>query len=227
MVKVPTKYQKAVGERRFRPGPKALQEIRKYKKSCELLICKVPYKNYLKEMAHDLKSECDGDSKAVSALHEASQAYLAGLFGNGHVCNSVAKRESTSFLLYLAWIGLKKLITVMARDKELAKRIRGQDFDSHQHQHHHHNHEHEHEHHHEHHGHHEHQHNHHHEHEHTNDHGDATVTENLDDSQQSEADRSMLSIMSTIVNRISENNHEHEHSHDEDHHHHDQSLELD
>jgi len=227
MVKAPTKYQKSLGERIYRPGPKALQEIRKYRKSCELLIRKVPYKNYMREFAQDFKTECDGDSKSVTALHEASQAYLAGLFGTGHVCQSVAKRESTSFLLCLAWIGLKKLITVMSRDKDLAKRIRGQDYDSHQHQHHHHNHHH-------HHGHshqHEHTHEHHHDHdhEHANEEGDETVTEsiNMDDSQQSESERSMLTIMNNIVNRISENNDEEEDGHDEHHHEHDQSLELD
>ena len=140
MVNAHTKYQKSLIVPRFRPGLKAIQEIRKYKKDCERLIWKVPYKNYLREIACDLKVGCDGDSKAVSVLHEASQAYLAGLFGNGHIQNHVAKRESTSFYLSLAWIGLKKLITVMTRDQELTKRICEKDYDSHHHHHAHHDH---------------------------------------------------------------------------------------
>ena len=145
-----SKYQKKVTQhKRFRAGPKALQEIQKYKKSCELLIHKVPYKHLLTEFAQQLKGECEaGSSRSVPALHEASQAYLAGLFeGADHVCDRVAKRESTSFLLCLANIGLKKLVTTMANDKELTKKVKEEHNEHRHHHHHHHHHEHHHHHH--------------------------------------------------------------------------------
>ena len=60
---------------RFRPGTVALREIRKYQKSTELLIRKMPFQ-----------------SSAVLALQEASEAYLVGLFEDTNLCASHAKR---------------------------------------------------------------------------------------------------------------------------------------
>jgi len=137
---------------RFRPGPKALQEIRKYKQSCTQLVHKVPYKHLLREIAPHLKDICDDDSKAVKTLHEASQAYLTGLFGSNQVNMCRAKEESTSFLLSMAWIGFKKMITVLSRDKQLKKKIQSQEefeflqISRHNHPHHHHHHHHVHDH---------------------------------------------------------------------------------
>lgn len=42
---------------RFRPGTVALREIRKYQKSTELLIRKLPFQRLVREIASDYKSD--------------------------------------------------------------------------------------------------------------------------------------------------------------------------
>ena len=42
---------------RFRPGTVALREIRKYQKSTELLIRKLPFQRLVREIATDFKSD--------------------------------------------------------------------------------------------------------------------------------------------------------------------------
>ncbi len=69
---------------RFRPGVVALQQIRKYQKSSELLIRKLPFQRLVREVAQDIKEGSGIDvrfqSHALMALQEASEAYLVGLF---------------------------------------------------------------------------------------------------------------------------------------------------
>ncbi|XP_059497985.1 uncharacterized protein LOC132206903 [Stegostoma tigrinum] len=65
---------------RYRPGTVALREIRRYQKSTELLIRKLPFQRLVREIAQDFKTDLRFQSSAVMALQEASEAYLAGLF---------------------------------------------------------------------------------------------------------------------------------------------------
>ena len=53
---------------RFRPGTVAAREIRKYQKSTELLIRKLPFQRLVKEIAHDIRPETRFQSSAVMAL---------------------------------------------------------------------------------------------------------------------------------------------------------------
>ena len=53
---------------RFRPGTVALREIRKYQKSTELLIRKLPFQRLVREIAAEYKSDLRFQSSAVSAL---------------------------------------------------------------------------------------------------------------------------------------------------------------
>ncbi len=53
---------------RFKPGTVALREIRKFQKSTELLIRKLPFQRLVKEIAHDIKNETRFQSSAVMAL---------------------------------------------------------------------------------------------------------------------------------------------------------------
>ncbi|KAF2296465.1 hypothetical protein GH714_038301 [Hevea brasiliensis] len=64
---------------RFRPGTVALREIRKYQKSTELLIRKLPFQRLVREIAQDFKTDLRFQSSAVAALQEAAEAYLVGL----------------------------------------------------------------------------------------------------------------------------------------------------
>ena len=100
---------------RFRPGTVALREIRRYQKSSELLLRKAPFQRLVRELADKLKvqgvvtNEVRFQSHALMALQEASEAYLVSLFDDTNLCAIHAKR-----------------VTIMTRDMQLARRIRGE-----------------------------------------------------------------------------------------------------
>ena len=79
---------------RYRPGTVALREIRRYQKSTELLIRKLPFQRLVREIAQDFKTDLRFQSSAVMALQEASEAYLVGLFEDTNLCAIHAKRFS-------------------------------------------------------------------------------------------------------------------------------------
>ncbi|XP_030639493.1 histone H3-like [Chanos chanos] len=79
---------------RYRPGTVALREIRRYQKSTELLIRKLPFQRLVREIAQDFKTDLRFQSSAVMALQEASEAYLVGLFEDTNLCAIHAKRRS-------------------------------------------------------------------------------------------------------------------------------------
>ena len=58
----PSRVQTATGgvkkPHRFRPGTVALREIRRYQKSTELLIRKLPFQRLVREIAQDFKVRC-------------------------------------------------------------------------------------------------------------------------------------------------------------------------
>eukprot|EP00798_Chlamydomonas_sp_ICE-L_P005605 gene5605-biopygen1137 len=92
---------------RYRPGTVALREIRKYQKSTELLIRKLPFQRLVREIAQDFKTDLRFQSSAVLALQEAAEAYLVGLFEDTNLAAIHAKR-----------------VTIMPKDIQLARRIR-------------------------------------------------------------------------------------------------------
>jgi histone H3 len=94
--------------RRFRPGTVALREIRKFQKSSELLIRKLPFQRVVKEIACDFKSDIRFQSQAILALQESVEAYIVSLFQDTNLCAIHAKR-----------------VTIMPKDMQLARRIRG------------------------------------------------------------------------------------------------------
>merc|ERR1711973_1002097 len=63
---------------RYRPGTVALREIRRYQKSTELLIRKLPFQRLVREIAQDFKTDLRFQSSAVMALQEATEAYMVG-----------------------------------------------------------------------------------------------------------------------------------------------------
>ncbi|XP_062236570.1 uncharacterized protein LOC133933464 isoform X1 [Platichthys flesus] len=75
---------------RYRPGTVALREIRRYQKSTELLIRKLPFQRLVREIAQDFKTDLRFQSSAVMALQEASEAYLVGLFEDTNLALCVA-----------------------------------------------------------------------------------------------------------------------------------------
>lgn len=93
---------------RYRPGTVALREIRKYQKNTDLLIRKLPFQRLVREIAQDFKSDIRFQITAIMALHESAEAYLVKVFEEANLCAIHSKR-----------------VTIMPRDLELARRIRG------------------------------------------------------------------------------------------------------
>ena len=72
--------------RRWRRGTVALREIRKYQKSTELLIKKLPFQRLLREIAQKIKHDLRFQSTAILALQEAAEDYLVKMFQQVNVC---------------------------------------------------------------------------------------------------------------------------------------------
>ncbi|KAL6719631.1 centromeric DNA-binding histone H3-like protein cse4 [Lecanora helva] len=98
--------------RRYRPGTIALREIRRYQRSTDLLLLKLPFSRLVREIAISLLP-IDGQSlhwqsQAIQALQEAAEAFMVHLFEDTNLCAIHAKR-----------------VTIMQKDVQLARRIRG------------------------------------------------------------------------------------------------------
>ena len=89
-----------------------MQEIRKYQRSSELLLRKLPFARLVRQICNDKYSgsELRWQSTALLALQEAAEAYLVHLFEDANLCALHARR-----------------VTLMRKDIELARRIRGPD----------------------------------------------------------------------------------------------------
>jgi len=94
---------------RYKPGTVALREIRRYQKSTELLIRKLPFQRLVREIAQDFKSDLRFQSSAIGALQESVEAYLVSLFEDTNLCAIHAKR-----------------VTIQSKDVQLARRLRGE-----------------------------------------------------------------------------------------------------
>ena len=91
--KLPPDQQPKRKPHKYRPGTVALREIRRYQKSTELLIRKLPFQRLVRELAQDLgKMNIRFQSGAILALQEASEAYLVGLLEDANLCAVHAKR---------------------------------------------------------------------------------------------------------------------------------------
>lgn len=115
-------------KRRYRPGTLALKEIRKFQRTTDLLISKLPFSRLVslhlvqnidviltlvkvREVALQYMPAGLGirwQSQAIQALQEASEAFLVHLFEDTNLCAIHAKR-----------------VTIMQKDIQLARRIRG------------------------------------------------------------------------------------------------------
>ena len=95
---------------RYRPGTVALREIRRYQKSTKLLIPKLPFGRFIREVTTTLypTKGFRFQASAIDAIHHATEAFSVTLFEDANLCAIHAKRQ-----------------TVMKKDFELALRIRG------------------------------------------------------------------------------------------------------
>ena len=98
-----------VRAKKFRPGLTALKEIRHFQKGTALLIRRLPFQRLVWEIAQDFKTDLRFQQAAIKALQEAAEAYLVGLFEDANLCAIHTKR-----------------VTIMPKDIQLARRIRGE-----------------------------------------------------------------------------------------------------
>ena len=74
-----------------------------------VLFRKLPFQRLVREIAQEYKNELRFQSSAILALQEATEAYLVSLFEDTNLCAIHAKR-----------------VTIMPKDIQLARRIRGE-----------------------------------------------------------------------------------------------------
>ena len=103
MLKLPFRYSTDHG-----PGTVALREIRKFQKSTELLIRKLPFQRFVREITQNLRLDIRFQKQAMMALQDSAEAYLIGLLEDSNLCAIHARR-----------------VTIMPKDIRLAYRIRG------------------------------------------------------------------------------------------------------
>jgi histone H3 len=95
---------------RYRPGTVALRQIRHYQKSTELLLRKGPFARLCQEIAMECARKLlRWQPNAITALQEASEAYLIGVMEDANLEAIHTKR-----------------VTIMPKDVVLARRIRGE-----------------------------------------------------------------------------------------------------
>ena len=100
--------------RRNRAGTVALREIKRYQRSTKCLLPRAPFHRLVRNITMSYDSDLRFQSNALVALQEASEAYLVGIFEDTNLCAIHAKRA-----------------TIMKKDMELARRIRGDQFHDH------------------------------------------------------------------------------------------------
>jgi len=85
----------------------ALREIRRYQKTTELLIRKLPFQRLVREIAREVNSkDFRMQEGALLAIQEAAEAHLTRVFENAQLCAIHAKRT-----------------TIMPKDIHLARRV--------------------------------------------------------------------------------------------------------
>jgi histone H3 len=105
---------KAKRTHRFRPGTVALREIKRYQKATTFMLAKAPFQRFIRAICDGIDGQLRFQSAALLALQEAAESYLTGLFEDANLCAIHASR-----------------VTVMKKDLELARRIRGERFQDH------------------------------------------------------------------------------------------------
>ena len=96
--------QKKRKAQRYRLRTVALRELRRYQKSSELLIWRMPFQRLVREIAQVHNPYLRFQSGAILALQESVEAYLVGLFEDSNLCAIHAKR-----------------VTFMPKDMQLAR----------------------------------------------------------------------------------------------------------
>ena len=94
--------------KKYRAGTVALKEIRRYQRSTELLIRKLPFQRLVRSIVQEYAPNFRIQTGALVALQEGAESYIVELFEDTNLCAIHAKR-----------------VTIMPKDIQLAQRIRG------------------------------------------------------------------------------------------------------
>lgn len=101
--------------RRYKPGTVALREIRRYQKTTDLLLLKLPFQRLAREVLGEVtanfgvgRNVTRWQSTAILALQEATEAFITSLMEDTNLCAIHAKR-----------------VTIQQKDMQLARRLRG------------------------------------------------------------------------------------------------------
>jgi len=89
---------------RYKPGTVALREIRRYQKTTELLLRKLPFMRLVREVANEFRPNLRFQGSALLALQEATEAYMVQILEESNILAIHAKR-----------------VTVQAKDLRLAR----------------------------------------------------------------------------------------------------------
>ncbi|GAA6055872.1 hypothetical protein JCM3770_001534 [Rhodotorula araucariae] len=108
-LKAPIKTANSGKKHRWHPGTVALREIRRYQKSTELLLRRLPFQRLVREIAEEHSAGLRWQASALLALQEATEDYITDLFADSNLCAIHAKR-----------------VTVQPKDMLLARRLRGE-----------------------------------------------------------------------------------------------------
>lgn len=99
-------------KRKAKRGTVALREIRKYQKSTELLIRKLPFQRLVRELATkvappSIRNDLRFQASSLEALQQAAEAFVVGMMEDSNLCAIHAKR-----------------VTIMPKDLQLSCRLR-------------------------------------------------------------------------------------------------------
>ena len=103
--------KKADGEKRkirFKPGTVALREIKRYQKTTNMMLPRASFQRVVRSITGSIDHDLRFQAQALLALQESTEAYLVGIFEDANLCCIHANR-----------------VTVMKKDMDLARRIRG------------------------------------------------------------------------------------------------------
>ena len=100
---------KPVKKRAFKPGQLAIKEIKRLQEKTQVIIPRLPFQRLVRDICRTRNPDTRFSSQALQALQEAAESYLTGMFEDSLLCALHAKR-----------------VTVMVKDIQLARRIRGE-----------------------------------------------------------------------------------------------------
>lgn len=106
---VPVAKKSVRSAARFRPAPSALTHTRPFVLAVGLHLPRRPFQRLVHSLSQSIVPDHRFTASGMLALQEAAEAYLVALFEDSNLCAAHCKR-----------------VTIMVKDMQLARRIRGE-----------------------------------------------------------------------------------------------------